>query len=126
MRGFPRRARVDVRGCGGTCVLRARARPGRYEHVVYNHQEKTMAKEKASSQAADVHATRPPPDSGGMSTGVAIIGFILCFLAGAAVMWGYDSHRLKTAGGVSAESSGSGEKRTRADSPIRVSTDDPM
>src|SRR5687768_75365 len=84
-----------------------------------------MAKEKAQSQAADVH-TRPPPDSGGMSTGVAIIGFILCFLAGAAVMWGYDSHRLKTAGGITAESGGSGEKRSHSDSPIPVTTDDPI
>ena len=83
-----------------------------------------MAKEKdkAHSPAADVHH-RPPPDGGGMSTGVAIIGFILCFLAGAAVMWGYDSHRLKTAGGITADS---GEKKSHADSPIPVSTDDPI
>src|SRR5687768_13226093 len=81
-------------------------------------------KDKAHSPAADVHATRTPPDAGGMSTGVAIIGFIICFLAGAAVMWGYDSHRLKTAGGISAESSG--DKKSHADSPIPVTSDDPI
>ena len=67
-----------------------------------------MAKDKDKSHAADM---RPPPsEGGGMSTGVAIIGFILCFMAGGAVMWGYDSHRMKTAGGITADSS-SGRRR---------------
>ncbi|MDF2695718.1 MAG: Periplasmic thiol:disulfide interchange protein DsbA, partial [Labilithrix sp.] len=84
-----------------------------------------MAKDKEhKSHAADV---RPPPESGGMSTGVAIIGFILCFLAGGAVMWGYDSHRLKTAGGITADSSGSGGPSwADKDSPIPVTSDDPV
>jgi len=83
-----------------------------------------MAKDKEhKSHAADV---RPPPDSGGMSTGVAIIGFILCFLAGGAVMWGYDSHRLKS-GGIVAEGGGSGGPVwADKDSPIPVSSDDPV
>jgi protein-disulfide isomerase len=83
-----------------------------------------MAKEKEhKSHAADV---RPAPlnDSGGMSTGVAIIGFLLCFLAGGAVMWGYDSHRLKQ-GGISADTSG-GSKWSDEGSPIPVTSDDPM
>ncbi|HEY8079977.1 MAG TPA: hypothetical protein VIF62_37860, partial [Labilithrix sp.] len=65
-----------------------------------------MVKEKENKgHAADV---RPPPpgDTGGMSTGVAVIGFLLCFMAGMAVMWGYDSHRLKQ-GGISADTSAS-------------------
>jgi len=83
-----------------------------------------MAKDKEhKSHAADV---RPPPDSGGMSTGVAIIGFILCFLAGGAVMWGYDSPRLKS-GGIVAEGGGSGGPVwADKDSPIPVSSDDPV
>jgi hypothetical protein len=68
--------------------------------VFCNNQEMVMAKE-TKKEAAEV---RPPPSDGGMSTGVAIIGFLLCFLAGGAVMWGWDSHRLK-AGGISAEMS---------------------
>jgi hypothetical protein len=31
---------------------------------------------------------------GGVNTGVAVIGFFLCFLAGVAVMWAYDQKRL--------------------------------
>ena len=31
----------------------------------------------------------------GINTGVAIIGFILCFLAGAVLMWGYDQQRIQ-------------------------------
>jgi protein-disulfide isomerase len=82
-----------------------------------------MAKDKEhKSHAADV---RPPSDSGGMSTGVAIIGFILCFLAGAAVMWGYDSHRMKTAG-ITAENGIHGPAWSDKDSPIPVSSEDPM
>ena len=86
-----------------------------------------MAKQSDNrSHAADV---RPPPiEGGGMSTGVAIIGFLLCFLAGGAVMWGYDSHRLKTAGGISADASGGagGAKWSDADSPIPVTSEDPV
>jgi protein-disulfide isomerase len=80
-----------------------------------------MAKDKDhKSHAGDV---RPPPE-GGMSTGVAIIGFLLCFLAGGAVMWGYDSHRMKTAG-ITADSSG-GPTWSDKDSPIPVTSEDPM
>jgi protein-disulfide isomerase len=83
-----------------------------------------MAKDKEhKSHAADV---RPPPDSGGMSTGVAIIGFILCFLAGAAVMWGYDSHRMKTAGITAENGIHGGPAWSDKDSPIPVSSEDPM
>jgi protein-disulfide isomerase len=83
-----------------------------------------MAKDKDKSHASDV---RPPPaDGGGMSTGVAIIGFILCFLAGSAVMWGYDSHRMKTAGGITADSASSGAAWSDSDSPIPVTSNDPM
>ena len=81
-----------------------------------------MAKDKDhKSHAADV---RPPAEGGGMSTGVAVIGFLLCFLAGAAVMWGYDSHRMKTAG-ITADSSG-GPSWNDKDSPIPVSSEDPV
>lgn len=82
-----------------------------------------MAKDKdQKSHASDV---RPPPDVGGVSSGVAIIGFILCFLAGGAVMWGYDSHRLKS-GAITAESGASGPSWNDKDSPIPVSSDDPV
>jgi len=82
-------------------------------------------KKEHKSHAADVRP--PPPDAGGMSTGVAIIGFILCFLAGGAVMWGYDSHRIKTAGGITADGpSAAGGAWSDKDSPIPVTSDDPV
>jgi protein-disulfide isomerase len=86
-----------------------------------------MAKaDKDKSHGAEV---RPPAgDAGGMSTGVAIIGFLLCFLAGGAVMWGYDSHRLKT-GGITADSTGGGNGGpawSDKESPIPVTSDDPV
>jgi len=85
-----------------------------------------MAKDKDRSHAADL---RPlPAEGGGMSTGVAIIGFILCFLAGGAVMWGYDSHRLKQGGGITADASSgaTGAKWSDSDSPIPVTSEDPV
>ncbi len=81
-----------------------------------------MAKDKDKGHVADVR----PPHDGGMSTGVAIIGFILCFLAGGAVMWGYDSHRMKTAGITADSSSGGGPAWSDKDSPIPVTSEDPM
>jgi protein-disulfide isomerase len=63
---------------------------------------------------------------GGMNTGVAIVGFILCFIAGAGIMWGYDTHRLKT-GGISADTVASaGGSWSDEDSPVPISSKDPM
>ncbi len=72
----------------------------------------------------------PPadPGGGGVNTGVAVIGFILCFLAGVAVMWGYDQHRLKK-GDITAdngESSSAGGAWDDNDSPVPISSKDPM
>jgi len=38
------------------------------------------------------------PEEGGITSGVAIVGFILCFLAGAGVMWGIDAKHPNAAG----------------------------
>ncbi len=80
-----------------------------------------MATKSEKNEAADVQS---PPEGGGMSTGVALVGFLLCFLAGAAVMWGYDSHRVKMGGGgITAESGGTWAD---SESPIPVSSQDPV
>lgn len=82
-----------------------------------------MAKEKKGT---------PPPaeSSGGINTGVAVIGFILCFLAGAGLMWGYDQKNGVGAGGeakISAEPGGAkGGAWNDDESPIPVSSKDPM
>ncbi len=65
--------------------------------------------------------------SGGVNPGVAIIGFFLCFLAGVAVMWGYDQKRLHngdiTADNAAGETAGSWDD---SESPVPVSSKDPM
>jgi protein-disulfide isomerase len=86
-----------------------------------------MAKDRQSSDAAD----RPVGDGsydGGMNVGVAVVGFILCFLAGAGLMWGIDAQRMKAGGGAMADStSGSAAGGwSDDDSPIPVSSKDPM
>jgi len=68
-----------------------------------------------------------PAASGGMSMGVSIIGFVLCFLAGGAVMWGLDSQRMRGAS-ISADSSSASSAGAWSDSesPIPVTSEDPM
>ncbi|MCA9524217.1 MAG: thioredoxin domain-containing protein, partial [Myxococcales bacterium] len=78
-----------------------------------------MAKKEESKGKA---SEAPVVEAGGMSTGVAIIGFILCFLAGAMVMWGYDMHRMKEGGFITAD----GASWSDAESPIPVSSKDPV
>ncbi len=83
-----------------------------------------MAKDKQTSDAGDHRpAVDASNESGGMNVGVAVVGFVLCFLAGAGLMWGVDAQRMKS-GGITADSSGT----TWADdeSPIPVSSKDPM
>jgi protein-disulfide isomerase len=82
-----------------------------------------MAKDKSAGPSPSVDS-----GGGGVNTGVAIIGFFLCFLAGVAVMWGYDQHRLKS-GEISADTSGEGSKAGAWDdseSPVPVTSKDPM
>ena len=81
--------------------------------------------------AKDMKNVSSPMDSGGgggVNTGVAIIGFFLCFLAGVAVMWGYDQHRLRK-GEITADSTetaSAGGAWDDSDSPVPISSKDPM
>jgi protein-disulfide isomerase len=81
--------------------------------------------------AKDIRNVPSPMDSGGgggVNTGVAIIGFFLCFLAGVAVMWGYDQHRLKK-GDITADNgdtASAGGAWDDNDSPVPISSKDPM
>ncbi|MBL9111216.1 MAG: thioredoxin domain-containing protein [Myxococcales bacterium] len=61
-----------------------------------------------------------------MNTGAAIIGFILCFMAGAGVMWGYDNYRLKQGGAITADNAQGGATWSDEESPVPVSSKDPM
>ena len=79
---------------------------------------------KEPKNAPDLGAPSTLEGGGGMNTGVAIVGFILCFIAGAGLMWGYDTHRLKK-GDISADVASAGTWSDE-DSPVPVSSKDPM
>ncbi len=86
-----------------------------------------MAKEqKHDAKAAPPQAHPFESGGGGMNTGAAIIGFILCFIAGAGVMWGYDNYRLKQGGAITAENATGGGTWSDEESPVPISSKDPM
>src|SRR5215469_10744804 len=80
-----------------------------------------MAKDTKNAPASASEA-----GGSGVNTGVAIIGFLFCFLAGVALMWGYDQHRLR-AGEITADTqAAAGGAWDDSDSPIPISSKDPM
>ncbi|MEO7112051.1 MAG: thioredoxin domain-containing protein, partial [Polyangiaceae bacterium] len=80
-----------------------------------------MSKDKETEKTPS-RGSSNADDGAGMNTGVAIIGFVLCFFAGMALMWGYDARRLKE--GIAGDSSATAW--SDADSPIPVDSKDPM
>jgi len=85
-----------------------------------------MAKESKEAKAPESKAHPSVAESGGgMNTGVAVIGFVLCFLAGAALMWGYDAHRFKS-GDITADNSAGGGTWSDSDSPVPIDSKDPV
>ena len=75
-----------------------------------------MAKETKAASAQE-------SGGGSINTGVAVIGFVLCFLAGAGIMWGYDQSRIRSGDMIAAEPAGG--SWSDEDSPIPVSSKDP-
>jgi protein-disulfide isomerase len=74
--------------------------------------------------AADESPSRGHDEGGaGMNTGVAIIGFIVCFVAGAGLMWGYDAHHGGGSKDIAADSGGAWSDD---DAPVAVDNKDPM
>jgi protein-disulfide isomerase len=85
-----------------------------------------MAKEEKGQGATAPGSEKNYEGAGGMNPGVAIIGFVLCFLAGGMLMWGYDKSEARK-GGITAESSSTGGAAwSDEESPVPVSSKDPM
>ena len=80
-----------------------------------------MSTDKQDAEKASASSMSEPT---GINSGVAIIGFILCFLAGAMLMWGYDQKRIRQ-GEIGSDTAEGGEWADN-DSPIPVSSKDPM
>jgi len=78
---------------------------------------------EAPGETTAAHAERSPrfDNPGGMNTGVAIVGFVLSFVAGGLLMWGYDRQSNKD--GIVAEAGGAWNDNA---SPIPVDSKDPM
>src|SRR5450432_2082224 len=97
-----------------------------------------MAKEEKSGQSAGSKSasggkksagwagTSSAVEPAGMNTGVAIVGFLLCFIAGAGLMWGYDAKRSRSGEAIGADSTTAGAVWSDSDSPIPVTSKDPM
>ncbi len=81
-----------------------------------------MAKEDKKSGASNASASQP---ASGMNTGVAIIGFVLCFVAGGLLMWGYDTKRARGGEAIGADTTATAAWSDE-DSPIPISSKDPM
>ncbi|MGO9708099.1 MAG: DsbA family protein [Polyangiaceae bacterium] len=82
-----------------------------------------MSKEQ-KARATEENPGRGSDDGGGMNTGVAVIGFVVCFVAGAGLMWGYDAHNgVSKHEGIAADSGGAWSDN---DSPIAIDSKDPM
>jgi protein-disulfide isomerase len=90
-----------------------------------------MAKDKQAARAAADQSSQPPTDGGGggggMNTGVAIIGFIFCFLAGIAIMAGWDrKHGVGGGTDITSDKSGASAQWNDEAGYPPISSKDPM
>lgn len=76
------------------------------------------------ASASQNHGHRPDTSGGGIHSGVAVIGFVISFLGGAGLMYGFD-HRNGAVEGIGSDSSG-GAAWSDSDSPIAIDSKDPM
>ena len=82
-----------------------------------------------SKDTKDAPVQASSPEGGtSVNSGVAVIGFVLCFIAGIAVMYGYDQRRIRS-GEITADnasSSASPGAWDDSESPVPISSKDPM
>jgi protein-disulfide isomerase len=72
-----------------------------------------------------------PAPAGTVNAGVAVIGFVLCFIGGVALMWGYDAHKGRTGdsgseGATASATAGGGSAGDESDAPIPIYSKDPV
>ena len=71
-----------------------------------------------------------PGGTGSVNTGVAVIGFVLCFIGGVALMWGYDARKGTSGDSTSESATAKGTTATggsdESDSPIPITSKDPQ
>ena len=80
-----------------------------------------MSDDSKNQPAAPSDAT----SGGGVNPGAAAIGFVFFFLAGVLLMWGFDQRRLHN-GGLGADGSGATAAWDDSESPIPITSKDPM
>ncbi len=80
-----------------------------------------------SAEKHDPHtpAAPRPTEIGGIHAGVAIIGFIFCFLAGIALMYAYDRRAGAITADVSTSGGTAGPAWADTDSPVPIDSKDP-
>ena len=74
----------------------------------------------STNRTANVEARAPQQQTeGGLSPGVAIVGFLICFVSGAGIMWGIDSRLPRATAGITADTAGAASKQVSANA-VRV------
>src|SRR5579862_9716791 len=71
-------------------------------------------------------ASSDAASGGGVNAGAAAIGFVFFFLAGVALMWGYDQWRLRSGGMAASGEGASAAAWDDSESPIPITSKDPM
>jgi predicted DsbA family dithiol-disulfide isomerase len=74
-----------------------------------------------NATANDEARTPPRRSDGGINPGVAIIGFLICFVSGAGIMWGIDARlpRARASASITADTAGGAAKQIGANA-VRV------
>lgn len=71
------------------------------------------------NEASDEARSPQRQTDGAIPPGVAIIGFLICFMAGAGIMWGVDARVLRTPASITADTAGGAAKPASANA-VRV------
>ena len=65
-------------------------------------------------------ARTPQPTDSRINPGVAIVGFVFCFIAGAGMMWGVDARSARTGAGITADRAGAAHEARVSANAVHV------